>query len=848
MADLALRAVVEGAQKAQQDIGAIADSVNKAATTDQEWAQIQQRLTQVGVEVRAEHEKRAKALQELRDHTADVVKRTQEQIAVEEQAKATVSEFSERLVGFATRWLSVGTVVATVVNVMREAKEQGQQAAEANIKLEAVLRATGAGAGFTAQQLQGMAQQLGRVAAIQDTAITQAIATLLTFQNVQGETFRQGLALAVDYSRLWGGDVVTATRAVGRALEDPVHGLTLLRRAGVAVNETTKEHIQSLTDQGRLMEAQGVIIDLMRQKFGGLAQAIGMDAVSATARLSVAWNNLMQDLGKVDPDSFTSRWSRGATRILEAMDKLVTGETWRELKLLSLYHDANQIKDLERAKAGSEQLALIAKELNKSLSDEGSKRIQAQKNAEERAAEESARAQLEAIRKMGSSDDLKKLQDQYAKLSKFFVEGVSTEVQEAALEKLLEIEKRIGDKTRTERQKRFHEEEAYYKDLITLGAKRSDDLIALYERESRTVGISIQERTALEARASHERTKQATDAAKAQTAVEEMAAHDTAEAWKFYFEAKDKSRKMDQKAQSEAATLEIEGIQHTIFWTREGMIAALKERRQAAVETAGEESEAVKKYDRAIERLPVTTDDAARRIKQTFGNLAFDSITVFTSMHSALQNSIANVMKGTESLGQGIKNFFKGTVDSIINDLSRLSANQILGLLFDIDPMTGKPVQGALGGVGGGILSVIGGGIGQALGLPNLGSSIAEFLGFGGGGGPGIFGPVGAAAPEGGAIAASFAAEAAAAAAAESFGIGELLSFAFGVFQTGTDQIVTRPTLAVVGEAGPERLRVQPLAGVESGGGGVTVNFNGLTMMDNYSARRLALEISDMIR
>jgi hypothetical protein len=69
-------------------------------------------------------------------------------------------------------------------------------------------------------------------------------------------------------------------------------------------------------------------------------------------------------------------------------------------------------------------------------------------------------------------------------------------------------------------------------------------------------------------------------------------------------------------------------------------------------------------------------------------------------------------------------------------------------------------------------------------------------------------------------------------------------------YATGTDQIVSRPTMVQVGENGPERLRVEPMSGVMDGGsrGGVTVNVSGISMMDLYSSRRLARELKRMVR
>ena len=62
--------------------------------------------------------------------------------------------------------------------------------------------------------------------------------------------------------------------------------------------------------------------------------------------------------------------------------------------------------------------------------------------------------------------------------------------------------------------------------------------------------------------------------------------------------------------------------------------------------------------------------------------------------------------------------------------------------------------------------------------------------------------------------------------------------------------IVNSPTLAMIGEAGPEA--VIPLtgknAGMGLGGGGITVNINVSGVTDRSDKRALAKEIGDLIR
>ena len=66
-------------------------------------------------------------------------------------------------------------------------------------------------------------------------------------------------------------------------------------------------------------------------------------------------------------------------------------------------------------------------------------------------------------------------------------------------------------------------------------------------------------------------------------------------------------------------------------------------------------------------------------------------------------------------------------------------------------------------------------------------------------------------------------------------------------FASGTDSVFSSPTMIKVAEAGAERVTVSPLAGAAHdrlrGGSSQTIIFQGPTLVDNYSSRRLALEL-----
>ncbi len=144
-------------------------------------------------------------------------------------------------------------------------------AERATANLNAVLRATGGTVGITAEELSELADQLEAATLFDDAEIKQAEAVLLTFRQVQGDTFREAISLATDLAALMGGDLQSAVLQLGKALEDPETGLTALRRSGISFTKDQQELIKSLVETGDRAQAMQIILDQVAGQIGGVA-------------------------------------------------------------------------------------------------------------------------------------------------------------------------------------------------------------------------------------------------------------------------------------------------------------------------------------------------------------------------------------------------------------------------------------------------------------------------------------------------------------------------------------------------------------------------------------------------
>lgn len=219
-----------------------------------------------------------------------------------EEHKGIMDDVGSSLASLALRYVAPIALVQQLVSVMMEANVAGREAELQNIKLNAVLQATGMVAGFTGTQLDKMADAMQESTAIDSERIKQAITVLLTFKNVQGDMFERALKLGTDYARLYGGDVASAVRLVGRAFEDPERGMTMLTRTIGTLSEAQRKMIKEMSESGDLLGAQGKLAEILEGKMKDVAKAIGDSAVSVIDRFKNSWSDLMKELAKSSED------------------------------------------------------------------------------------------------------------------------------------------------------------------------------------------------------------------------------------------------------------------------------------------------------------------------------------------------------------------------------------------------------------------------------------------------------------------------------------------------------------------------------------------------------------------
>jgi hypothetical protein len=178
-------------------------------------------------------------------------------------------------------------------------------AAEESMKVTrdtaAVIKSMGNVAGISAEGVARLSTELSRKTGVDDELIQSGSNLLLTFGNIRNEVgkgndiFNQATQVSVDLAARFKTDIPSAAKTVGKALNDPINGLTALGRVGVQFTDQQKEQIKALVESGDTMGAQKIIMaELTRQTAGSaIAQA------TATDKLKVAFGNVAEQIGGV---------------------------------------------------------------------------------------------------------------------------------------------------------------------------------------------------------------------------------------------------------------------------------------------------------------------------------------------------------------------------------------------------------------------------------------------------------------------------------------------------------------------------------------------------------------------
>lgn len=173
--------------------------------------------------------------------------------------------------------------------------EQAQQEAQ----LAAGIESTGGVAGKTVSGLRSQAEFLQGKTLYGDEQTEGAQKILLTFTKVRGEIFDKSIPLMQDMATRMGTDLPSAALQLGKALNDPVIGVTALQRAGVQLDKQQKEQVKKFVELGDLQSAQAIILKELQVEFAGSAEAAARAGTGGLTVLKNKIGDLKENIGEV---------------------------------------------------------------------------------------------------------------------------------------------------------------------------------------------------------------------------------------------------------------------------------------------------------------------------------------------------------------------------------------------------------------------------------------------------------------------------------------------------------------------------------------------------------------------
>lgn len=219
-------------------------------------------------------------------------------ITAKDEASSTLRSFGDGVGSLANK-LKVGFEVAGVAAVgfgalsVKAFSESEDLIAQTN----AVLKSTGEVAGVTAGQVTQLAIAWQKQSKYSDEAVRGAENILLTFTHITKDIFPQTLQATLDISTALHEDLQSAAIQVGKALQDPILGVTALRRVGVNFSQQQRDLIKTLVDTGQAAKAQQIILKELNTEFGGSAEAAGATFSGSMAKIKNSINDVQEKAG-----------------------------------------------------------------------------------------------------------------------------------------------------------------------------------------------------------------------------------------------------------------------------------------------------------------------------------------------------------------------------------------------------------------------------------------------------------------------------------------------------------------------------------------------------------------------
>ena len=210
-----------------------------------------------------------------------------------------ISAFGKKAaVGFAAASAGAAAVGFAATKLVQGA----EFAKQADDRLAAVAKSMnlfGAETAVVTDRLQKLADAQEFELGVTAETIKATQAKLMTFKNigqeadVVGGAFDRATTAAIDLAAAGFGAAEMNAVQLGKALQDPIKGITALNRSGVTFTDVEKEKIATLVKSGEMLEAQDLLLKAIETQVGGTAAA----TTTSTFKIGAAFGAVSDEIG-----------------------------------------------------------------------------------------------------------------------------------------------------------------------------------------------------------------------------------------------------------------------------------------------------------------------------------------------------------------------------------------------------------------------------------------------------------------------------------------------------------------------------------------------------------------------
>lgn len=217
--------------------------------------------------------------------------------------------------------LGLAAAGAAAVVVGKKLWSMGEAAVTADARTANIAKSMGLfgkEADNVADRLSRLAEKTALQTGMDQNSIKATQAKLLTFGELAksadqvGGYFDRANQAALDLAAAGFGAAETNAVQLGKALNDPVKGMSALSRSGITFTETEKARIETLVESNKMGKAQELVLAAIEKQVKGTAVA----TADGSARMAVGFSQLQEKIGR---------------KLVPVMDKLAT---WVNDKLI----------------------------------------------------------------------------------------------------------------------------------------------------------------------------------------------------------------------------------------------------------------------------------------------------------------------------------------------------------------------------------------------------------------------------------------------------------------------------------------------------------------------------------